>query len=74
MQEETCNVKCGNCNNSIIKSNNNEVKMRALVIKWNSEGCFAVCKSCKQDVPINFDILKSINTRFTYEVKNTGQS
>lgn len=69
MQDENNDVRCSNCSAYIIKSNAEEVRMKALIIKWNADGCFAVCKSCKLDIPIDFGILKSINAKFTYEVK-----
>ena len=62
-------IKCPNCQDSIVKSNGHEVKMRVLMVKWNDKGCFAVCKSCKSDVEIDFDIMKAIKTKFTYETK-----
>lgn len=63
-------IKCPNCNDALIKSySNDEVKLRATLIKWNKDGCFAVCKSCKQDVEVDLDILKEIETNFTYETK-----
>lgn len=63
--------KCPYCSDNIMKSYDNEVKMRATLIKWNDNGCFAVCKSCKRDVEIDFEIIKSISTFFTYETKKT---
>ena len=65
---EKINKKCPICSSFIIKSNDEETRMKALVIKWNRDGCFIVCKSCKKDIPIDFGLLKSINTKFTYEV------
>lgn len=69
MLEEIVDVRCTECKAYIIKSNADEVRLKALIIKWNSDGCFAVCKACKRDIPIDFGILKSINAKFTYEVK-----
>jgi len=62
-------VKCPNCKDALVKSYDSEVKMRVKLIKWTSDGCFAVCKSCKSDVEINSDILKKVSTFFTYESK-----
>lgn len=62
-------IKCPNCSDALVKSYNDEVKMRATLIKWNKNGCFAVCKSCKQDVEVNLDILKGIQTKFVYETQ-----
>ena len=61
-------VDCPDCSTSIIKSYDAEVKLRAKVIKWTKEGMFAICKSCKQDVPIDMDVLKSIQSTFIYEI------
>jgi uncharacterized protein with PIN domain len=69
MHENQLTVKCPNCKDNLIKSHEHEVKMRVLMMKWNGEGCFAVCKSCKSDVEIDFEILKKLNTFFTYEAK-----
>ena len=62
-------IKCPNCQDSIIKSNGHEIKMRVLMVKWNENGCFAVCKACKSDVEINFEDLRKMETTFTYETK-----
>lgn len=63
------NIKCPKCSEQITKSYpNGDIKMRAKVFVWSKEGLIAVCKSCTADVSINFDILKSIQTKFTYEV------
>jgi len=60
---------CPYCGDQIVKSYAGQVKLRATLLKWESAGCFAVCKGCKRDVPIDFELLKSIHTRFAYEVK-----
>jgi hypothetical protein len=62
-------VKCPRCGDQIMKSYPDEVKMRAAVLKWNAAGLFAVCKGCNEEVQISFDLLKSVQTRFVYEVK-----
>ena len=63
-------VKCPNCNDALVKSyKNEEVKLRATLIKWNKNGCFAVCKNCKHDVEMDLDILKGVQTKFTYETQ-----
>jgi len=62
-------VKCPNCRDNLVKSTDTEVKMRVALVKWNKDGVFAVCKACKTDVEISPDVLKSINTKFTFETK-----
>lgn len=69
MQEDTDKIKCPNCGDDILKSHGAEAKLRTKLLKWTPDGMFAVCKSCNADVPMDFDLLKSINTRFVYEVK-----
>ena len=61
-------VDCPNCKGNVVKSYDNEVKLRAKIIKWNKDGMFAICKSCNSDIPIAVDVLKSINSTFVYEV------
>jgi hypothetical protein len=71
VQEDIAKVKCKHCGDDILKSHEAVVKLRTKLLKWTPEGMFAVCKSCGADVPMDFDLLKSINTRFVYEVKKT---
>ena len=61
-------LKCPWCNTNIIKSYDTEVKLRAKLIKWTSDGMFAVCKSCSEEIPIKLDVLKSIQSNFIYEI------
>ena len=61
-------VKCSHCGEQIVKSYASEVKLRATLLKWTPAGFFAVCKGCKRDVPMSFDLLKSIETSFRFEV------
>lgn len=69
MSAHELDFSCPHCGDQIVKSYAGQAKLRATLLKWESAGCFAVCKSCKRDVPITFDLLKSIHTRFVYEVK-----
>jgi len=62
-------IECPNCHDNLTKSYRDSVKMRMVMIRWDSNGCHAVCKSCKADVPIDFEVLKMINTFFTYETQ-----
>ena len=62
-------VRCPHCRDQIVKSYaDGETKLRAALLKWNGRGFFAVCKSCKQDVQLPFDLLKSIQSSFSFEV------
>ena len=61
-------LKCPKCSDGIIKSYENEVKLRAKVVKWTEDGFFAICKSCGNDVEIDDGVIKSIKTKFVYEV------
>lgn len=53
----------------ILRSYGDSVKLRATLLKWSSDGFYAVCKGCKRDVRMDFEILKSIQTKFEYFVK-----
>ena len=53
----------------ILRSYGDHVKLRATLLKWSPEGFYAVCKGCKKDVRMDFEILKSIQTKFEYFVK-----
>ena len=70
MQEET-ELQCPHCSSKILKASDNDVKMRVKLIRWDKGGMFAVCKSCTGDVRVDEDILKSIRSRFVYEVDAT---
>lgn len=61
-------LNCHKCQASIVKSYGTETKMRSKLIKWNQDGVFAVCKSCGHEVPIGSEILKSIESRMSYEI------
>ena len=61
-------IDCPECKNNIMKSYDLEVKLRAKLIKWTQKGMFAICKSCGGDVPIDAEILKSIQSTFVYEI------
>lgn len=45
--------------------------MRTKLIKWDQGGMYAVCKSCGTDVPINTELMKSIQSRFVYEIEDS---
>ena len=51
-------VDCPHCKDSIVKSYDGEVKMRSKLIKWNSQGMYAICKSCGTEVPIRPDLMR----------------
>lgn len=61
-------LDCPHCGTNMIKSYANEAKFRMKLIKWDNTGMYAVCKSCGHDVQVDVDMLKSIQTSFTYEV------
>jgi predicted RNA-binding Zn-ribbon protein involved in translation (DUF1610 family) len=62
-------LDCPHCGAAIIKSYGEEVKFRSKLIRWDRHGMFAVCKSCGEDVPVSVDLLKSIQSSFTYEAE-----
>lgn len=62
------NISCPHCNNGISKAHDDEVKMRVKLIKWNTDGMFAVCKGCGKDVPIDKEFVKSIQVKFSHEI------
>jgi hypothetical protein len=64
-------LSCPSCKANVIKSYEQSVKLRAKLIKWTGDGCFAVCKSCTNEVEIVPDMLTRISTIFTYEVKKS---
>ena len=65
-------IDCPKCGSNMIKSYAKEAKFRMKVIVWNKGGMYAVCKSCDYEVKIDQDILKAMQTKFSYEVdKNT---
>jgi ribosomal protein S27E len=61
-------LNCPKCSDGIVKSYGSEVKLRAKIIKWNKSGMYAVCKSCGTEVAVDTDLLRSIESTFTYEV------
>lgn len=64
----TCDLTC-RCGNKLAKSQNGEVKLRVKLVKWNRNGMFAVCKSCGDDVPVDVEFLKGLESSFAYEVE-----
>ncbi len=62
------NISCPHCHNGISKADDDEVKMRVKLIKWNNEGMFAVCKGCGKDVSIDLEFVKSIHVKFQHEI------
>lgn len=61
-------LDCPHCRASIVKSYGDAVKMRAKLLKWDRGGMAAVCKACGNDVPIDLELMKSIQAKFIYEV------
>lgn len=61
-------LNCSTCGLSMVKSTATEAKLRVKLIKWDRDGMHAVCKSCGNEMPIDIDLLKSIESRFVYEV------
>ena len=61
-------VDCPHCQDNIVKSSGDEVKMRAKILKWNRHGMYAICKSCGTDVPISTDLMRAIQSSFVFEV------
>jgi RNase P subunit RPR2 len=51
-------LACTNCHEVVVKSMNNEVKVRAKVILIRGNSTFAVCKGCdtELEVPLKFDL------------------
>lgn len=62
-------LNCPCCHQSIIKSYDNEAKMRAKLLKWDQNGMVAVCKSCSHEVPIAVELIKSLQSTFVFEAK-----
>lgn len=67
--QEACEARCPKCGDQIVKSYRDEVKLRSKLLKWTAKGLFAACRNCGDDVAISLDLLKSIETRFEYELK-----
>ena len=63
-------LDCPKCGTNIVKSSNNEAKLRCKLVKWDRGGMFAVCKSCNKDVEIDTEFLKAIQSSFVYEVNS----
>lgn len=72
MSKELC-LDCPACKASIVKSYGDAVKMRTKLIKWDQGGMYAVCKACGTDVSISVDLMKSIQSRFVYEVSDDAK-
>jgi len=62
-------LDCPKCKTNMIKSYRNEAKLRLKMVIWNKDGMFAVCKGCSHEVPIEVDMIKSIQHSFVYEIK-----
>jgi len=62
-------LECPHCQAKLIKSYGAETKLRSKLIKWDSTGMYAVCKSCDAEVEIPSDLLKSIQSSFVFEAK-----
>jgi len=60
---------CPGCDFTIIKSYADEAKLRAKLLKWNRDGMFAICKSCGKEVPIDANVLKSLQGTFRYIIE-----
>ena len=69
MTVKKLDLDCPKCGQSVIKSYDNEAKLRTKLLKWDQNGMFAVCKSCSHDVPISVDLMKSIQSTFIFETK-----
>lgn len=70
MKKNDLDLDCEKCGSNIIKSYGNETKMRSKLLKWDKNGMVVVCKGCGHEVPIEVDLLKSIQSRFVYEVNS----
>lgn len=70
---EKFDMSCPKCGTNMIKSYGDEAKFRLKLIVWNAEGMFAVCKSCSSEVPIDVDLIKSIQSKFVYEVNGRNK-
>lgn len=66
-------LDCPKCQQNMIKSHGDHVKFRMKLLKWDKTGMSAVCKSCGHDVPVNLELMKSIQSSFTFEIPATGQ-
>lgn len=64
-------LDCPHCEVTMIKSYGHEAKLRSKLVKWTSEGMFAVCKSCGHDVPISSELLKSMESTFIFEIQES---
>ena len=62
-------LDCPECQAPMIKSYSRETKFRSKIIKWDSSGMYAVCKSCDAEVPITVELMKSIQSSFVFETK-----
>lgn len=66
-------LDCPNCGHNMIKSHGDHAKFRMKLIRWDHNGMAAVCKSCGQDVPVSLELLKSIQSSFTFEIPAPSQ-
>jgi len=50
-------LACTNCHEVVVKSMNNEIKVRAKVILVRDDHTFAICKGCNAEleIPFSFD-------------------
>lgn len=57
---------CTQCGDIIIKSTDDDVKVRSKVLVFKSNGTFAICKGCGEEIPvpviIDNSMMKSIAT------------
>ncbi len=51
---------CTSCGDVIIKSTDNDVKVRSKVLIFKSEGTFAICKGCGEEIPVPLIIDQSM--------------
>lgn len=66
-------LDCPQCGQNMIKSHGDHAKFRMKLIKWDHKGMSAVCKSCGHDVPVSLDLMKSIQSSFTFEIPASSQ-
>ena len=69
MTVKKLDLDCPKCGQSVIKSYDNEAKLRTKLLKWDQHGMFAICKSCSHEVPISVELIKSIQSTFIFETK-----
>lgn len=74
MKNNIHDLDCPTCDGSMIKSYAEETKFRLKLLKWDRRGMFAVCKGCSTEVKVDVDLIKSIQSRFEYEVDTDSES